>query len=168
MIIERIHSWFESWVNPVSRFMSHIASVVLFLMMILTILDVFLRKIFSNSITGTVEISEKMLVIVIFFALAVTEVLNGHVKVDLVMGFFSERVQAVVDFITQLACFILMILVTWSAVIYAEKMRLAGEVSQDLWIPVYPFIYVVAAGCAILALTLLIKFLGAFLKAVNS
>ena len=168
MDMERINTLLESWVNPVSRFMSHIASAVLFLMMVLTILDVFLRKVFSNPITGTVEVSEFMLVIVIFFALAVTEILNGHVKVDLVMRLFSKRVQAWVDCMTQMVCFVLVSVITWSAVIYAEKMRLVGQVSQDLWIPVYPFIYVVAAGCAVLALALLIKFLGAFVKAVKS
>ncbi|MBI4767308.1 MAG: TRAP transporter small permease [Deltaproteobacteria bacterium] len=168
MTIRGIHSWFESWVNPVSRFLSHIASFVLFLMMILTILDVCLRKAFSDSITGTVEVSEFMLVIVIFFGLAVTEVLNGHVKVDLVMGFFGKRFQAAVEIVTQLACFILMILVTWSAVIYSEKMRLSGQVSQDLWIPIYPFIYVIVAGCTTMALAILIKFFGALLKAVKS
>jgi hypothetical protein len=47
-------------------------------------------------------------------------------------------------------------------------MRASGEVSQDLWIPVYPFIYIVAMGCAVLALTLLIKFLMALMKMVKS
>ena len=47
-------------------------------------------------------------------------------------------------------------------------MRLAGQVSQDLWIPIYPFVYVVAGGCAVLALAFLIKLLGALAKAVKS
>ena len=168
MGLERMNAWFERWVNPLSRFISHIASVILFLMMILTILDVFLRKVFSKSILGTVEVTEFLLVFVIFFTLAITEVMNGHVKVDLVMSRFSERAQGVVDMITQLICFILTVVITWSTLIYSEKMRISNEVSQDLWIPVFPAIYVVALGCALLALAVLIKFIAASIKVVKS
>ena len=160
--------WLENWVNPLCRLISHVASAILFLMMLLTITDVFLRKVFSKSILGTVEITEFMLVVVIFFALAHTEVLNGHVKVDLVMSRAGKRTQGVVDMITQFVCFILVGLITWSTLIYSEKMRVSGEVSQDVWIPVYPFVYVVALGCAVLAVTLLIKFFMALTKVVKS
>lgn len=148
--------------------MNWIASVVLFLMMILTITDVVLRKTLSKSILGTVEVTEFLMVIVIFFTLAHTEILNGHVKVDLVMSRFGERAQSLVDMITQFICFILCVLITWSTLIYAEVMRVSGEVSQDLWVPIYPFIYVVAMGCAVLALTLLMKFFLSVMRVVKS
>jgi TRAP-type C4-dicarboxylate transport system permease small subunit len=136
-------------------------------MMLLTIADVFLRKTFSKSILGTVEVTEFMMVILVFFALAQTEVLNGHVKVDLVMSRFGEHTQALVDTITQLVCFLLLGLFTWSALVYSGKMRASAEVSQDLWLPIYPFVYVVVAGCALLSLTLLIKFLMALVKMIK-
>ena len=158
----------ESWVHPISKLMSRIASVILFLMMLLTIADVFLRKVFSKSILGTVELTEFMLVILIFFSLAQTEIMNGHVKVDLVVGRFSERAQRFVDMITQFICFLLSGLITWFTLIYSGKMRAVGEVSQDLWIPIYPFIYVVAAGCAILSFTLLIKFFMALIRGARA
>ena len=168
MKIERINQGFKSWVYPVSRLTSRIASGILFLMMLLTIADVFMRKVFSRSILGTVELTEFMLVILIFFSLAQAEVLNSHVKVDLVMSRFGERAQGLVDMITQLACFLLSGLITWSTVIYSEEMGASREVSQDLWIPIYPFVYIVALGCAIFSLTLLIKFFMALIRVVKS
>lgn len=168
MKIERLNQSLEAWIYPISRLMSWVASVILFSMMLLTITDVFLRKVFSRSILGTVEVTEFMLVIVIFFALAHTEVLDGHVKVDLVISRFSGRIQGLVDMITQFACFLLSGLITWSTVVYSEKMRVSGEVSQDLWIPIYPFLYIVAVGCGILALTLLTKFFIALMNVMKS
>ena len=168
MKIQQLHHSVELWVNPISKIVNRIASGVLFFMMLLTIADVFLRKVFSSSILGTVEVSEFMLLILVFFALAQTEVLNGHVKVDLVMGRFSERSQAMVDAITQLACFSLFGLFTWSALVYSGKMREAAEVSQDLWLPIFPFVYVVAVGCALLSLVLLTKFFMALVKIIKS
>lgn len=167
MKIEQLHRSLQSWVHPISKVMNHIASVTLFFMMLLTIADVFLRKTFSKSILGTVEVTEFMMVILVFFALAQTEVLNGHVKVDLVMSRFGEHTQALVDTITQLVCFLLLGLFTWSALVYSGKMRASAEVSQDLWLPIYPFVYVVVAGCALLSLTLLIKFLMALVKMIK-
>jgi TRAP-type C4-dicarboxylate transport system permease small subunit len=168
MKIGQLQQGLESWVHPISKVMNRVASVALFSMMFLTIADVFLRKVFSRSILGTVEVTEFLLLILVFFALAQTEVLNGHVKVDLVMGRFSTRTQAAVDMITQLICFVMFGLFTWSALVYSEKMREAAEVSQDLWLPIYPFVYVVVAGCAILSLALLIKFLLALGKIIKS
>lgn len=155
---------FEGWLYPISQTMNRIASFVLFLMMILTIMDVLGRKLLSHSVTGAVELTEFMLVIVIFFSLAQTEMKNGHVKVDLIMGRFGRRTQAIADMMTQCIGFLLCVVITWSTLIYAGKMRISGEVSQDLWLPKFPFIYVVAVGCGILALALFAKFLVALAK----
>jgi len=157
MKIEQLHHSLELWVYPISKTVNRIASGVLFFMMLLTIADVFLRKVFSQSILGTVEVTEFMMLILLFFAVTQTEILDGHVKVDLIMSRFGERTQAMTDMITQFVCFLLFGLFTWSTLVYAAKMRASGEVSQDLWLPVYPFIYVVALGCALLAFSLLIK-----------
>jgi TRAP-type C4-dicarboxylate transport system permease small subunit len=148
--------------------MDRVASVVLFLMMLLTMADVILRKLYSKSIMGTVELTEFMLVILIFFALAHAEVLNKHVRIDLVMGRFSGRTQGIVDMVTQGICFALSLMMTWSALDYTHMMRASGEVSQDLWMPVFPFIYVMAFGLFILSLALLINFMVSIEKAVRS
>jgi TRAP-type mannitol/chloroaromatic compound transport system permease small subunit len=109
-----------------------------------------------------------MMVVLVFFALAHTEVSNGHVRVDLIMSRFGERAQTLVDMITQFVCFLLFGLVTWSALVYSARMKASGEVSQDLWLPIYPFVYIVAVGCALLTLTLLIKFLMALIGRIKS
>jgi TRAP-type C4-dicarboxylate transport system permease small subunit len=168
MKIERLNQSLEAWIYPISRLMSWVASVILFSMMLLTITDVFLRKVFSRSILGTVELTEFMMVVLVFFALAHTEVSNGHVRVDLIMSRFGERAQTLVDMITQFVCFLLFGLVTWSALVYSARMKASGEVSQDLWLPIYPFVYIVAVGCALLTLTLLIKFLMALIGRIKS
>ncbi|MFQ5841932.1 MAG: TRAP transporter small permease subunit, partial [Thermodesulfobacteriota bacterium] len=159
---------FQSRIYPISKQLDRIASIILFFMMLLTIADVFLRKVFSKSILGTVEVTEFMMVIVVFFSLTQTEILNRHVKVDLLMSRLGQRTQGLIDMITQLVCFLLLGGITWSTLVYSAKMKAAGEVSQDLWIPVYPFVYIVAVGCALLSLILLVKFFIALIKTVKS
>jgi TRAP-type C4-dicarboxylate transport system permease small subunit len=168
MEIERLDKSFESRFYPVSGILNRIASVTLFLMMILTVADVFLRKLFSKSILGTVEVTEFMMVIVVFFSLAHAEVLNRHVRVDLLMSRMGKRAQEVIEVLTQFVCFLLFGAITWSTLVYSGKMRASGEVSQDLWIPIFPFVYIASVGCALLTLILLLKFLRALIKLVKS
>ncbi|MBN1102427.1 MAG: TRAP transporter small permease [Deltaproteobacteria bacterium] len=149
----------ERWAALVSEWMDRTASVILFLMMVLTTADVFGRKVFSDSILGTVELSEFMLALVVFFSLAHTEFMDGHVRVDLVMIQFGRRTRSTVDMITQFLCFLLCAVFTWSTLVYAGKMRLSGDVSQDLWLPKYPFVYLAVLGFAVLSLTLFVRFL---------
>jgi len=168
VLTDRLVQILSAWVNPVAKCMNWVASVALFLMMLLTIADVFLRKVYSKSILGTVEVTEFMMVILVFFALAHAEVLKRHVKVDLVLSRFSQRVQAFIDTATQFVLFLFFGLITWSALVYAGTMRASGEVSQDLWIPIYPFVYIVAIGCSVLGIGLLINCLSALRKMVTS
>ena len=151
----------------VSQTMNRVACAVLFGMMLLTTADVFGRKAFSHSILGTVELSEFMLGALVFLSLSHTEFMDGHVKVDLFMMRFSERAKAAIDMITQFIGFLISGICAWSGFAYAAKMRFSGEVSQDLWLPKYPFIYLVVLGFAILSLTMLIRFFLACRKAVR-
>ena len=164
MKVERFYRIIRSFAHPLSKVMSRVASLFLFFMMLLTIADVFLRKVFSKSILGTVEITEFMMVIVVFFALAQTEVTGSHVKVDVLMDRLSERAQRLAEVLTQFGGFVIFGLITWFTLGYSATKKASGEVSQDLWIPVYPFLYIVAAGCGVFSLVLLIKFLHALLR----
>jgi len=168
MNIERLNQNFQSRIYPISKKLDRIASIILFFMMLLTVADVFLRKVFSRPIMGSVEVTEFMMVGLVFFSLAQTEVLNRHVKVDLLMSRLGERTQGLIDMITQFVCFLLFGAITWSTLVYSAKMRASGEVSQDLWIPIYPFVYIVVVGCALLSLILFIKFFIALIGMVKS
>jgi TRAP-type C4-dicarboxylate transport system permease small subunit len=155
------------WVFRTADYMNKAASAVLFLMMVLTISDVFGRKVFDDSILGTVELSEFMLVITVFFALAHTELMGGHVRVDVIMSLFGERTRAAVDVVTQFICMVLSVIFTSAAVQYAVRMQASGDVSQDLWLPKYPFIYLVALGFAVLSIALFVRFISALIKTVK-
>ncbi len=163
MNIEQLNERFQGWIHPVSKIMNTISMIILFLMMLLTIMDVFLRKVFSNSILGTVEMTEFMMLAVVFFGLAHAEVLNANIKVDLIIGRLEKSTQGFVDMITQFVCFLICGLLAWASLVYSGQMRASGEVSQDLWIPIYPFTYILAVGFAVFAIVLLTKFFAAII-----
>lgn len=159
MKIKALRETVEKVVTNLTSFMDKISMIVLFFMMTLTVLDVLMRKILTKSILGTPELTELSLVIMIFFSFARTEMEDGHIKVDLIIGRLSPRVQAIIDFITQTCCFVFFILLTIANFQYAESMRESGEHTLNLAIPVSPFIYVAAIGFLLMCFALFCKLL---------
>ena len=58
-------------------------------------------------------------------------------------------------------------LITWQSLVYAADMRQSGEVSVTLTMPIYPFIYGIAAGSALLVLVLLLDSLRSAIRTVK-
>jgi TRAP-type C4-dicarboxylate transport system permease small subunit len=158
----------ESRFYPIARFVDRITWVFLFIMMLMTMADVLLRKFSNLSILGTVELTELMMIIVVFSSLAECQVGDGHIKVDLVLKRFSPKVQSIFDVFTQFVCFALFSMMSLAIWQHANRMKEWGEVTIDLALPLYPFIYVAVIGCALLALVLLIKALVALSVVMES
>jgi TRAP-type C4-dicarboxylate transport system permease small subunit len=154
-------------INFLSRIMNIAASSMLAAMMMLTVSDVFLRYFFRKPILGATEITESMMACLAFFALAWCATQQSHLKVDLVVSFFNERVQAVVDALTGLAGLVIVALITWRNVVEAAAIRDLNIVSSLVKIPAFPFYYVIALGCAILCLVMVTQTIENIRRAVK-
>lgn len=140
----------------IARGINGVGVTALTLLMLLTAVDVCLRYVFNRPITGSYELSEFMMAILVAFGLAYTAVHRGHINVDLLVTKTTLRSQAVINSVTALLSVGFFVLMTWRTMLYAEKLGADGYTSQSLAMPIYPFAYAVAFGCAILVLVLLI------------
>jgi TRAP-type C4-dicarboxylate transport system permease small subunit len=100
-----------------------------------------------------------MMVVIAFFTIGFTEMKDGHIKVDVFTSKLKRRAQTLLDVVTQCLACLLFAFMTVSVLRHAVSMQRVGEVTQDLWIPKYPFLYITALGCAILSVTLFFRFL---------
>lgn len=150
------------WIDAAAGFLNRLSAWTLFALMLLTLADVVLRKVFSRGILGTFELTEFMMAAVVFLALAQTERLDRNVHMDLITQRLRPGARLVAAMITRAICFLFCAVITASALAYASAIRTSGEVSLDLWLPKHPLIYAVAAGWACLALVFLKKCLAAF------
>lgn len=157
MWIDRTTRFLERIINLVVRFTNTVGAGVLALMMFMTAVDVCLRYLFNRPILGGVELTEFMMAIVVSFALAYTAVHKGHISVEMVVQRFSPKVQAVINSITCFLSLAVFAVITWWSIVYAENLRIGGHVSAELYIPIYPFIYAVAIGSAIICLVFLVN-----------
>ena len=140
----------------IARGINGVGVTALTLLMLLTAVDVCLRYIFNRPVTGSYELTEFMMAILVAFGLAYTAVHRGHINVDLLVTKTTLRSQAVINSVTALLSVGFFVLMTWRTILYAGKLGADGYTSQSLAIPIYPFAYAVAFGCAILVLVVLI------------
>ena len=160
--------WAEKGLYPLVKALDYLSWITLFAMMTITISDVFLRKFTNTSILGTVELTEFMMVIVVFCSLAQCEVDDGHIRVELIMDKFGPKVRTFTDIFTQTLCTVLFALMSTSIYHHAINMKSSGEVTMDLGLPMYPFVYIGFFGCIVMTLVLFIKTILIISKALKS
>jgi TRAP-type C4-dicarboxylate transport system permease small subunit len=147
----------DGGLGKISHFLNNIGLVVLFSLMILTVADIILRKIFNKGIFGTLEISEFMMVAIVFFSLAECELEDRFVTVDLLVKKLSSKSRVAIDAFLKFLGFILYCLTAFAVIIYAGLIRSGGDVSQDLLLPRYPIIYIVALALILFCAVILFR-----------
>lgn len=128
-----------------SNFLKTIGLIALTGMMMLTVVDV-IGRYFKHPIFGSVELVGFFATIVVATALPYTYKMNGHVGVEIIVRLLSPKTQLIIDVITRIASLILFIIITWQMFIYAHDLKISGEVSLNMEIPLHYIVYVLALG----------------------
>jgi TRAP-type C4-dicarboxylate transport system permease small subunit len=155
----------ERTISRIAESLNAVASATLTGMMFLTFTDVGLRYVFNRPLTGCYEITEFMMAILISFSLAHTQVLKGHVFIDVFVYRLPQRVQAVVDSIVYFLSMGTIFIISWQALLRAQEMKKSGEVSGVMPVPIYLFLYVFALGTLLLFLVIVVDFLKSLVRA---
>jgi TRAP-type C4-dicarboxylate transport system permease small subunit len=136
-----------------------LAAGALFGIMVLTLFDVSGRKLASTSVPGSLELTELLMVAVIFAGLPLVSLQGEHVvfdSLDPLLGRALRRAQALLVDLAVAAMLGGMAWLMWSK---AGQMAGYGDTTAQLHIPQAPF---VAAMGVLLALTALVHLLLAF------
>jgi len=125
-------------------------------MMFLTCADVVLRY-FGYPIKGTFDVVGLLGAAVIALPIAYTQILRGHITIEFISSRYPRRVGRVVDSVNCLLNIVIYSLLVWQCSLYGNKLHNLGRVSETLQIPIYPFAYILAFGCAMMCLVLLVE-----------
>ena len=139
-----------------------VSMAALVVMALLTIVDVGGRYLLNRPLLGALELSEVMLVLMVFGCFAYTERQNGHVDIDVVVTRFSPRAQALTESVAALLSTAFWGVIAWRTGVRALDVQGAGETTANLGLPVGPFIWIAAVGSALFTLTLVARVLRAF------
>lgn len=129
-----------------------LSGLALFGIMVLTFFDVSGRKILSQSITGSLELTELMMVIVIFGALPLVSLKSEHVvfdSLDLVLPRWIQKIQQAV---VHLICAALLVGLAYLMWRMGAEFASAGETTAQLKIGKAPFIQGMGLLCGLTGL----------------
>jgi TRAP-type C4-dicarboxylate transport system permease small subunit len=129
-----------------------LAGTALFAIMVLTFVDVGGRKFVDTSLPGALELTELLMVVVIFAALPLVSLRGEHVTFDSLDPLLPAGLRRVQQAVVDLACAALLAFVAWLMWDHAGKMAEYGDVTNRLRIPLYPFVYAMSVLGALSAL----------------
>lgn len=158
----------KSAIYAVSRVVNGAGVICVMIMMLLMVVDVVLRRVFGQPITGSFELVQFLLVSMVYLGVAYTTVKRAHISIDLVTSYLSEKTVAYLESLTALLGLGLMGLITWRNLIRARELLEVHATSALLSLPLFPFYYLLALGCGLLCLVLLLQLIEALAKVFSS
>ncbi len=136
-----------------------LAAVALFAIMALTLVDVTGRKLFSHSITGSLELTEILMVVVIFAALPLVSLHGEHVVFDSLDHLMPPWVRRLQQAVVDLGCAAALGGLAWLMWDKAVQMTSYGDTTAQLQLPMGPFVQLMAVLCGLTAVVHLLLML---------
>jgi TRAP-type C4-dicarboxylate transport system permease small subunit len=152
-VVDRLKSGIERCV----RALAAVAGTGILAMMLLTCADVFLRYFFNAPIEGALDVTEMLMVIIVFFGLAYCGWTGGHVAVDLMYTMLPHRVVVPLAIAVHATGAVVMLAMAWESLQTSFTFMMTGETPMTVMVPKYPFIWVVAFGALSYACVLVYK-----------
>ncbi len=115
-------------------------------------------RIFRVPVGGAYEVVSFLGAVVSAGALGYTQKHRCHTVVDILSSRYPPGIGRVVDGVSQIVMFALFSVVAWQTAVYGRRLILEREVSETLKVPFHPYVFLVALGFAVLALTILLDF----------
>ena len=153
-------------INSLSQAILYVAIGLVVAMMLLTVSDVFLRFAFASPITGTMEVTEYMM-ICLLIGMAPCTLARKHIRIDAVVQRLRPRVQAILDVIIYTAGLGMVAILTWRSYTQSLIVLEYGARSSMLEIPKFPFYVVLIASFSLLCLAMVVILIQSIAKAVK-
>ena len=120
------------------------ASAILLAMMALTVIDVVARYVFSRPVRGAFEVTELMLLVLIFAGLPLVSFSDEHAVMDFIDRILGPRAQRGVQRAMQAVNAAFMFLLAWLTWLKADRIWAYRDATDVLRIVYGPFVYFMA------------------------
>ena len=137
------------WERRVEVLLGVAASAILFAMMVLTFVDVVARYLFSRPVRGAFEVTELMLVVLIFAGLPLVSYADEHAAMDFIDRLLSPKGQRVLLAVVHLVCAAMLFLLAWLVWLKADRIWAYRDSTDVLRIVYGPFVYFMAVMIAL-------------------
>lgn len=147
----------DRFMHRIEKFTALISGLGIFVLMLIGVVHVLGRKFFDLPVFGYIDIVEIMMAFMVFLAIAYTERLGGHIRMELFVSFLKGRWLAlfeIVGVLLGLAISGIILVYSWD---HAMRAFYLGDSSIDAQIPLWPSKLVVPIALGMLFVRLLIS-----------
>jgi TRAP-type C4-dicarboxylate transport system permease small subunit len=137
------------WLETALGFTS---GTVLFLLMLVTAVDVIGRYVFNKPLAGGFELTEMMLAALIFCGLPLVSQRREHIVIDTFDIFMSKRIKRSLDVVADLVCFLTLAGIGFLIFRRAARVADYGDTTSVLKLPLAPVAYLMGTMIVIAAL----------------
>jgi len=149
----------HQWERRADAVLGIASSIILFCMMALTFVDVVARYVLNRPIRGAFEVTELMLLVLIFAGLPLVSHADEHVTMDFIDRLLLARSRLWLERLVHLICAGVMGFMAWQVWIKAGRISAYADATDVLRILYGPFVYFMAAMIALSGLIHLAKLL---------
>ena len=129
------------WEARIDAALGVAASAILFLMMLVTFADVVARYLFNFPLRGAFEITELMLLVLIFAGLPLVSHADEHVSMDFIDHMLPEPALRGLERLVHATCAAILFFLAWLIWLKAGKIAAYGDTTDVLRITVGPVVY---------------------------
>ena len=147
----------RKWERRADAVLGIAASALLLAMMALTFVDVVARYLFNQPIRGGFEVTELLLLVLIFAGLPLVSHGDEHVTMDFIDRMLPERAVGILIRVVHALVAAVFFFLTWQVLIKAGRIAGYGDTTDVLRISVGPFVYFMAAMIFLTALVHVFK-----------
>ena len=124
-------------VERLQRAQLRLACGALIVLMMVTVLDVFLRYAFNRPIRGSYDIVECMLLIFVFHGMAAGFFGRRNIAIDLIDTFAGARAVALLIRLADVLSVVVLLLIFWAMLNPAVQIYQYGDIKLELRLPIY-------------------------------
>lgn len=125
-------------------FFALISGIAVFSLMLLAVVSVGGRNFFNSPLPGYVDWIEQAMPLIAFMGVSYVMREGGHIRMDIFVGMLKGRALYIVEFITTLAIFTLMLLLVWGTWSHFDRSfdfnapMWSRDSSMDISLPIWP------------------------------
>ena len=149
------------WIGKVGLAFAFLSGIAMLLMMVAGSLDIIGTNVFAAPVPAAFEFITTMMVVVVFFALALAQARKSHLRVEIIYNRLPVPIQIVLDLLQYALTTIFFGLIAYfgwksAALGFAQGEYASGIVN----FPVWPARFALAIGASLMTMQCMIDFIG--------
>lgn len=139
-----------------------LASAVLFVLMLITVVDVFGRAVLRSPLPGASELTEIAMVFMVFLIYPQIAAKGQHICIDLLDGFMNDAMRRVQMLLSNLLGGLMFAALSWRLWIFGDRAAVFGDRTGYLEFPISLVFWFMSIMSAVTTIAFLTRAAGAF------